>query len=392
MGVMGVMGVMGTGSQPPVSRPPRIPTPGCRPPDYVPQNADRHALPATRNPRGHSVKIAVFSTKPYDRQALDAANQEGRHELIYLEPRLTPETVTLARGFAGVCPFVNDQLTADVVEELAAGGVQLLTLRSAGYNHVDLDAAARHGVRVARVPAYSPYAVAEHAAGLILTLNRKLHRAYVRVREGNFALDGLLGFDLNGKTVGVIGTGRIGTVFCRIMSGFGCRVLAYDPFPSAEVEAMGASYVELEELLGASDIVALHLPLTPDTHHLIDARALTVTKPGVMLINTSRGGLVDTRAVIHALKRGHIGALGLDVYEEEADLFFEDLSGTVIQDDVFARLLTFSNVLITGHQGFFTREAMENIARTTLENASAFEAGSGEFHEVILEEIRGSGR
>jgi D-lactate dehydrogenase len=338
------------------------------------------------------VKIAVFSTKPYDRQALDAANQQDRHELVYFEPRLTPETVPLARGFAAVCPFVNDQLTADVVEELAEGGVQLLTLRSAGYNHVDLAAAARHGVRVARVPAYSPYAVAEHAAGLILTLNRKLHRAYVRVREGNFALDGLLGFDLNGKTVGVVGTGRIGTVFCRIMTGFGCRVLAYDPYPNPDVEAMGASYVALEELLGASDIVALHLPLTPDTHHLIDARALEGMKRGVMLINTSRGGLVDTRAVIHALKRGHIGALGLDVYEEEADLFFEDLSGTVIQDDVFARLLTFSNVLITGHQGFFTREAMENIARTTLENASAFESGRGEFHEVILEEIRGGGR
>ncbi|MBA2670311.1 MAG: 2-hydroxyacid dehydrogenase [Gemmatimonadetes bacterium] len=338
------------------------------------------------------MKIAVFSTKPYDRQALDAANRDDRHELVYFEPRLTPETVPLARGFAAVCPFVNDQLSADVVESLAEGGVQLLTLRSAGYNHVDLAAAARHGVKVARVPAYSPYSVAEHAAGLILTLNRKLHRAYVRVREGNFALDGLLGFDLHGKTVGVIGTGRIGAVFCRIMTGFGCRVLTYDPFPSAEVEAMGATYVALDELLGTSDIVALHLPLTPDTHHLIDAEALAGMKPGVMLINTSRGGLVDTRAVIHALKSGQIGALGLDVYEEEADLFFEDLSGTVIQDDVFARLLTFSNVLITGHQGFFTREAMENIARTTLDNATAFETRRGEFHEVILEEIRGGRR
>lgn len=337
----------------------------------------------------HQMRIAVFSTKPYDREALDRANEGHGHELVYFEPRLTPETAPLARGFEAVCPFVNDELSAPVLEVLAAGGLRLLTLRSAGYNHVDLRAAAEHDVVVTRVPAYSPHAVAEHAAGLVLTLNRKLHRAYARVREGNFALEGLLGFDLHGKTVGVVGTGKIGTVFCRIMAGFGCRVLAHDPQPSAEAEEPGARYVDLDDLFAAADIVALHLPLTPETHHLIDTAALHRMKPGVMLINTSRGGLIDTRAVIDGLKSGRIGSLGLDVYEEEADLFFEDLSGTVIQDDVFARLLTFPNVLVTGHQGFFTREALTSIAETTLANATALESGRGELHTVDLGEVRG---
>jgi D-lactate dehydrogenase len=335
------------------------------------------------------VRIAVFSSKPYDREVLDRANQRHRHDLHFFEPRLTPDTAALAEGFDAVCPFVNDELSAPVVAALAAGGVRLLTLRSAGFNHVDLQAAAKHAVVVARVPAYSPYAVAEHAAGLILTLNRKLHRAHARVREGNFTLEGLLGFDLHGKTVGVVGTGKIGIAFCRIMAGFGCRVLAHDPFPNEEVRQLGAEYVELDELLAAAHVVALHLPLTPATHHLIDADALARMKDGVMLINTSRGGLVDTRAVIEGLKDGKIGALGLDVYEEESDLFFEDLSDTVIQDDVFARLLTFPNVLITGHQGFFTREALDNIAETTLANATAFETGDGEIHTVAAEEVRG---
>jgi len=336
------------------------------------------------------VKIAVFSTKPYDRRALSDANQRHGHELTFFEPRLTPETVALARGFEAVCPFVNDELTSAVVEALAAGGVRLLTLRSAGFNHVDLEAAAGAGITVVRVPAYSPHAVAEHAVGLLLTLNRKLHRAYARVREGNFALDGLLGFDLYGKAVGVIGTGKIGAVFAGIMNGFGCRILAYDPHPNHAVLEIGGEYVSLEELFAAADIIALHLPLTPATHHLIDQAALERMKPGVVLINTSRGGLVDTRAVIEALKSGRIGALGLDVYEEEADLFYEDLSSTVIQDDVFARLLTFPNVLITGHQGFFTREAIANIAETTLANATAFERGTGEMHIVTAEEVRGT--
>ena len=335
------------------------------------------------------MKIAVFSTKPYDRVALGEANARHGHEVVYFEPRLTADTVELARGFDAVCPFVNDELGERVVEALAAGGVRLLTLRSAGYNHVDLGAAARHGITVTRVPAYSPYAVAEHAVGLILTLNRHLHRAYARVREGNFSLEGLLGFDVHGKTVGVLGTGRIGMVFCRIMAGFGCRVVAHDPYPNDELRELGGEYLPVAELLAAADIVALHLPLTPETHHLIDESAVARMKPGAMLVNTSRGALIDTRAVISGLKSGRIGALGLDVYEEEADLFFEDLSGTVIQDDVFARLLTFPNVLITGHQGFFTREALASIAETTLANATAFATGAGPMHTVELAEVRG---
>lgn len=333
------------------------------------------------------MKIAVFSTKPYDRQALDDANRRYEHELTYFETRLTGSTAALVTDFDAVCPFVNDQLSAEVIAKLANAGVRLITLRSAGFNHVDLRAAARHGVTVARVPAYSPHAVAEHAVGLILTLNRKFHRAYNRVREGNFALEGLLGFDLDGRTVGVLGTGRIGIVFCRIMLGFGCRVIACDPYPSQEARDAGVEYVDRDRLFEQSDIIGLHLPLTPDTHHLINHAAIQRMKRGVMLINTSRGGLVDTVAVIEGLKSGRIGALGLDVYEEEADLFFEDLSGTVIQDDVFARLLTFPNVLITGHQGFFTAEALRNIAQTTLANATAFETGTGELHEVAVERI-----
>ena len=335
------------------------------------------------------MRIAVFSTKPYDRSALQEANEHHGHELVFFEPRLTSETASLARGFEAVCPFVNDELPGDLLTDLAGEGLRLLTLRSAGFNHVDLETADRLDITVARVPAYSPYAVAEHAAGLVLTLNRRLHRAYARVREGNFALDGLLGFDLHGKTVGVVGTGRIGTVFSRIMIGFGCRVVAHDPYPSDEIREMGARYVELDELFATSDIVALHLPLTPRTRHIVSDEALSRMKDGVMLINTSRGGLVDTRAVIEALKTGKIGALGLDVYEEEEDLFFEDLSNTVIQDDVFARLLTFPNVLVTGHQGFFTREALENIAETTLANATAFDTGTGQLHAVRAEEVRG---
>jgi D-lactate dehydrogenase len=335
------------------------------------------------------MRIALFSTKPYDRVSFEEANREHGHELHYFEPRLTDETVRLADGFDAVCAFVNDQVDAGVVEALAGGGTEIILLRSAGFNHVDLRAAAERGLTVARVPAYSPYAVAEHAMGLVLTLNRKFHRAHARVREGNFALDGLLGFDLHGKTMGVVGTGKIGTIFTRIAAGFGCRVLAHDPYPNEEVEGLGARYVEMGEIFGEADIIALHLPLTPETHHLVDGDAVARMKEGVMLINTSRGGLVDTRAVIEGLKSGRIGSLGLDVYEEEADLFFEDLSGTVIQDDVFARLLTFPNVLVTGHQGFFTREALAAIAGTTLGNATAFERGEGELHAVTLEEVRG---
>lgn len=328
------------------------------------------------------MRVAVFSTKPYDRASLEAVNQKYAHELVYLEPRLSRETASLTEGFAGICVFVNDVVDADVLDLLAAGGTSLIALRCAGFNNVDLAAARRLGITVARVPAYSPYAVAEHTVGLILTLNRKLHRAYNRVREGNFSLDGLLGFDLHGRTVGVIGTGKIGVVVTRILKGFGCRVLAFDPYRSPEATDLGAEYVELPALFAASDIVTLHCPLTADTRHLIDAEALRQMKRGVMLINTSRGALVDTPAVIEALKEGQVGYLGLDVYEEEADLFFEDLSQRLIQDDVFTRLLTFPNVVITGHQAFFTREALENIAETTLGNVTAFETGRGELHAV----------
>ncbi|HEX7240228.1 MAG TPA: 2-hydroxyacid dehydrogenase [Longimicrobiaceae bacterium] len=323
------------------------------------------------------MRVAVFGTRPYDRESLDAANAAHGHELAYFEPRLTPETAPLADGFPAVCAFVNDQLSAPVLRTLAAGGTRLVALRSAGFNHVDLRAAAEAGIVVARVPAYSPYAVAEHAVGLILALNRKIHRAYNRVREGNFALEGLLGFDLHGRVVGVVGTGKIGEAFARIMAGFGCRLLAHDPSPRAEVEALGARYVPLDTLWAESDVVALHCPLTRETHHLVGREALARMKDGVMLVNTGRGALVDTPAVIEALKRGKLGALGLDVYEEEAALFFEDHSGDVITDDVFARLLTFPNVLVTAHQGFFTREALANIAETTLGNVTAFERGRG---------------
>jgi D-lactate dehydrogenase len=331
------------------------------------------------------MRIAVFSTKPYDRTAFAEANLSHAHDLIYFEPHLAPDTATLALGFEAICPFVNDRVSAEILQLLAPAGLRLLTLRSAGFNHVDLKAAAAQGVRVARVPAYSPYAVAEHAVGMILTLNRKLHRAYARVREGNFSLDGLMGFDLHGSTVGVVGAGPIGEVFCRIMRGFGSRVLAYDPAPRVEVSDLGVEYATLDTLFRESDIIALHLPLTPESHYLIDEAAIGQMKDGVMLINTSRGGILNTRAVIRALKSGKIGALGLDVYEEEADLFFEDLSGSILQDDIFARLLTFPNVLVTGHQGFFTREAMMNIAETTLSNATAFERTGRALHPVEIE-------
>ncbi len=332
------------------------------------------------------MKIAVFSSKPYDERYLREANADHGHELTFLEPRLTAATAALANGHDAVCPFVNDVLDDAAVRSLGDLGVRLIALRSAGFNHVDLAAARAAGITVARVPAYSPHAVAEHALALLLALNRRIHRAHARVREGNFALDGLLGFDLHGKTVGVIGTGQIGAVFARIVHGLGCRVLALDPYPNPELDDV-AEYVAHDRLLAESHVVSLHCPLTPDTYHLIDAAAIARMKPGVTLINTSRGQLVDTRAVIEGLKEGRIGLLGLDVYEEEADLFFEDLSNRVIQDDVFSRLLTFPNVLITGHQGFFTEEALHAIAETTLGNATAFERGEGTLHRVDADKV-----
>ncbi|AMK26115.1 MULTISPECIES: 2-hydroxyacid dehydrogenase [Sphingobium] len=321
------------------------------------------------------MEIAVFSSRSYDRSFLEAANAKGgnRHHLQFLEATLTLQTVSLAAGSDAICCFVNDSLDRPVVEALSRLGVRLIALRSAGFNHVDLQAAESAGIRVARVPAYSPEAIAEHTLALILCLNRKIHRAYVRVREGNFALDGLLGFNLCARTVGIVGTGKIGAALSKILSGFGCRVVAHDPVPNPSLADMGVEYLPLDDLLGAADIISLHCPLTPDTHHMIDKAALGRVRNGVMLINTSRGAVIDTRAVIEGLKSGKIGSLGLDVYEEEGDLFFRDLSGQMLQDDVFARLLTFPNVLITGHQGFFTQEALEAIADVTIENASSFE-------------------
>ncbi|UCH26301.1 MAG: 2-hydroxyacid dehydrogenase [Trueperaceae bacterium] len=334
------------------------------------------------------MKVAVFSTKSYDQYYLQKANRKHGHghDLTFFEPRLIERTASLAVGHEAVCAFVNDRLNADVLRTLHAQGTELIALRSAGFNHVDLDVASELGLTVVRVPAYSPHAVAEHALALILGLNRKIFRAYNRVREGNFSLEGLLGFDLYGKRVGVVGTGKIGRIFARIMAGLGTEVLAFDPYPSREAEPF-VRYVPLAELFGEADIISLHCPLTPETHHLIDDGAIAVMKDGVMLINTSRGQLVDTRAVIDGLKSGRIGHLGLDVYEEEEELFFEDLSDRVIRDDVFTRLLTFPNVLITGHQGFFTEEAVANIAETTLANISAFESGTGTIHRVTAEKV-----
>jgi D-lactate dehydrogenase len=331
------------------------------------------------------MRVAVFSAKPYDRTSLAAANAGAGHRLDFFEPRLSPETVALAAGADAVCAFVNDDLGAGVIESLAGVGVRLAVLRSAGFNHVDLAAAAGAGIAVGRVPAYSPHAVAEHAAALILTLNRKTHRAFNRVREGNFGLDGLLGFDLFGKVVGIVGTGQIGAVLARIMAGFGCRVLASDPFENPDCLALGVRYVGLDQLLGESDVIALQCPLTPATRHLIGDAAIERMKPGVMIINTSRGAVVDTRALIRGLKRGVIGSVGLDVYEEEEGLFFEDLSDRIIPDDVFMRLLTFPNVLVTGHQAFFTAEALRGIAEATIANVSAFERDGRVLHPVTSE-------
>lgn len=329
------------------------------------------------------MRVAVFSARSYDREFLTAANARAGHELVFFEARLSTETERLAAGFEAVCAFVNDDLDAQLLAALAAQGLRLVVLRAAGFNNVDLSAAMSRGVAVARVPAYSPHAVAEHTLALILTLNRKTHRAYNRVREGNFALDGLLGFDLHGKTAGVVGAGEIGSIVARLLLAFGCRVLVCDPAEDPELAAAGARYVSLQALFEQSDLLTLHCPLNEATRHLIDRQAVTTMKPGVMLINTSRGAVINTAAVIAGLKSGAIGALGLDVYEEEAELFFEDRSQRFIDDDVFARLLTFPNVLVTGHQGFFTREALASIAETTIDNITAFEREGRPRHAVV---------
>ncbi len=320
-------------------------------------------------------KVAVFDSKPYVEDFFRRHNAYD-YSLQFFETRLAPETAPLSAGFQAVCVFVNDTVNKEVAAELRRSGVAMVALRCAGFNNVDLEACRGHGISVARVPAYSPYAVAEHAAALILALNRNIHRAHSRVRDGNFSLNGLLGFDMHAKTAGIVGTGKIGRQLVAILAGFGCRLLAFDTYQDQTlVERHGLRYTTLEALFRESDIISLHAPLTPDTHHLINAATLIQMKKGVMLINTSRGALVDTAALLEALKGGHVGYAGLDVYEEESEYFFEDLSDVVIRDDLLARLLTFPNVIVTSHQGFFTREALGNIADTTMANLREFELG-----------------
>ncbi|MDQ7003808.1 MAG: 2-hydroxyacid dehydrogenase [Ghiorsea sp.] len=319
------------------------------------------------------MNILFFNTKPYDKDSFTQENKHFKHNIRFIEAKLSHDTVALIQGEPIICIFVNECVDRALMQRLSQAGVQLITLRCAGFNNVDIKAADELGITVMRVPAYSPYAVAEHTLGLMLSLNRKIHRAYNRVRDGNFSLDGLLGFDFHGRTAGIIGTGRIGALVAKLLNGMGMKVIAYDPQHHPDSDALGIHYVSLAELFTQADVISLHCPLTPDTHHLIGQQALQSMKQGAMLINTSRGALLDTKAVIHSLKSKHLGYLGLDVYEQESELFFEDFSCDIIQDDIFERLLTFPNVLITSHQGFFTQEALQNIAKITLDNITQFE-------------------
>ena len=322
------------------------------------------------------IEVSVYDTKPYDRLYLEKSNSGERIAWRFHEFRLSQDTARISAGAQAACIFVNDRADRSVIEQLRADGVRLLALRCAGFNNVDLEAARELGLPVVRVPAYSPHAVAEHAVALLLTLNRKIHRAFNRVREHNFSLNGLTGFDVAGKTVGIVGTGKIGKIAAQIFRGFDTEVLAHDPFPAAQwAEEHRIRYVPLQELLARSDIVSLHLPLTPESFHLINAEAFARMKPGAYLVNTSRGKLVDTAALIAALKDGKLGGIALDVYEEEEGIFFEDLSNETLQDDLLSRLLSFPNVLITSHQAFFTHEALTEIARVTVENILRVEAG-----------------
>ena len=331
------------------------------------------------------MKIAFFSTKSYDRTHFEAEVAETDHEITFFEDALTMHTATLVTGFDAVCIFVNNPLDKPLIEKISDLGVEVVALRSAGFNHVDLEACRKHGLTVYRVPAYSPEAVAEHTLALILTLNRKTHKAYNRVRENNYSLEGLAGFNVHGKTVGVIGTGTIGAAFCKIMTGFDCNIIAFDPNINEEVEAMGVSYVDFDELVKQSDIISLHCPLIPQTRHIIDRESIEKMKDSVMIINTSRGALIDTAAVIDGLKQKKVGFLGIDVYEQEDNLFFKDLSAEVIQDDVITRLMAFPNVLITGHQAFLTEEALQQITETTIKNLSDYEAGNRSDNELTAE-------
>jgi D-lactate dehydrogenase len=321
------------------------------------------------------MKVAVFSCKPYDKRTLIKANNDDKIQLQFFESRLSEETVSLTVGFDAVSCFVNDQLNAQVLTQLAKNNIKSIALRCAGFNNVDLEMAEKLDIQVFHVPDYSPTSVAEHAVALILSLNRKTHKAYNRVKEGNFSLEGLMGFNLSGKTVACIGTGRIGLAFIKIMQGFGCKVICYDPFPDPTLIKQGISYLPLDKIYQDADIISLHCPLNNDTQHLIDKHSLAQMKDGVMIINTSRGGLVNVQNAVDALYQGKIGYLGLDVYEQEGALFFEDMSETIIQDSVFQLLLTFPNVMVTGHQGYFTDIALSHIAQTTIENLTSFRLG-----------------
>jgi D-lactate dehydrogenase len=330
------------------------------------------------------MKVAVFSAKPYDRRSLDQINDQFGHELVYYDTRLSPQTTRLAQEYPAVSVFVNDDVNADVIADLAAGGTRLIATRSAGYNQIDLEAAAQHDITVARVPAYSPNAVSEFTVGLMLMLARQIHRGFRRVRENNFELQGLLGFELKDRTIGIVGTGKIGAHVAKALSGFGSTLLAYDLYENPDLEGI-VRYTSLEEIWREACAITFHLPLTPETHHMVNEETIAECRQGVMLINTSRGALFDTPAVIEGLKSGQIGALGIDVYEEEEDLFFRDLSDQVVQDDVFARLLTFPNVVVTAHQAFFSDEALSNIAETTLANIREFEE-TGECANAVTAE------
>lgn len=326
--------------------------------------------------------LYVYSAKRYDRDTFVSANDAFGLSLEFVESRLDATTSELAAHGSAVCAFVNDDVGAATLDVLASRGVRVVALRCAGFNQLDVEAARRLGIRVARVPAYSPNAVAEHTLALILALNRHIPRAYNRVRDGNFSLDGLVGFDLAGKSAGVVGTGRIGSLVARLLWHLRCHVVAYDLSPDPGLESLGVRYASLDEVMSTSDIVSLNCPLTPETHHLVDAARVATMKPGCMLVNTGRGGLIDAAAVVDGLKSGRIGSLALDVYEEEAELFFEDRSHEVLLDDVFARLLSFPNVLITAHQAFLTREALDAIAATTLQNVADLAAGLPTPNEV----------
>ena len=328
------------------------------------------------------MKTALFSTKSYDREYFNRFNDGNRHNISYFEESLNANTTELTRGFGAVCVFVNDKVDRETIHKLSENGVKLIVLRCAGFNNIDLSSAAEKGIKILRVPAYSPQAVAEHAVALIMTLNRKTHKAYNRIREGNFSLERLTGFNLFNKTVGVFGTGKIGSAFCEIMLGFGCNVLAHDLQESETLKQKGVIYTSTDEIYNHSDIISLHCPLTPETRHMINTEAFAKMKDGVMIINTGRGALVKTEDAIEALKIGKLGYLGMDVYEQEDKVFFRDLSENVIQDEILMRLIGFPNVLITAHQGFFTKEALEQIAVITLKNISSFESGEQLENEV----------